>query len=60
MNSKMKLVNFRCPEPLLEVFDEVTNGVYKDRTSALLDGMRKVIREVEEQKRVAIVATKEA
>lgn len=46
-----KLVNFNCPLKLLEVFDEAIKGTYGDRTDALMDAMRKLIQELEEQKR---------
>ena len=58
MSDKHK-VEFNCPKPLLEVFDEIIDGVYRDRTDALLDAMRDKIRELEERKRVAVVVEKE-
>jgi metal-responsive CopG/Arc/MetJ family transcriptional regulator len=53
-------VNFNCPAKLLEVFDETIKGFYSDRTDALLDAMRDLIRKLEEQKRLAAVAAKGA
>lgn len=44
--TESKLVNFNCPAKLLEEFDEAIKERYGDRTDALLDAMRKLLKEL--------------
>jgi len=48
MSEKVRIA-FNCPRQLLEEFDKAIEGKYGDRTAAILDGMRKVLRELKEQ-----------
>jgi metal-responsive CopG/Arc/MetJ family transcriptional regulator len=49
--TETKCIEFNCPVKLLEVFDEVIQEYYADRTKALLEAMRDFIRKLEEEKR---------
>lgn len=51
MNDERKFVGFWCPRKLVDVFDEVIKGRYCNRTAALQEGMRDLIRKEEEEKR---------
>jgi len=48
MSEKVRIA-FNCPRQLLEEFDKAIEGKYGDRTAAILDGMRKVLRELKEK-----------
>jgi metal-responsive CopG/Arc/MetJ family transcriptional regulator len=48
MGEETALVNFNCPKRLLEEFDKAIKGRYSNRTEAILDGMRRVLRELNE------------
>ncbi len=48
MNEETKLVNFNAPKKLLEEFDIAIKDRYNDRTDALLDAMRKLMRDLKD------------
>lgn len=56
---KRNLINFEPPPKLLEAFDERIKPHYKTRSAALCEAMRMMIRHLEEQERVALVAEKQ-
>jgi len=43
-----RYVHFNCPRQLLEQFDEAIKGRYNSRTEAVLDAMRKLVKELKE------------
>lgn len=46
--SESKLVQFNCPGELLQELDRLIVGKYRDRTEALLDAVRKLLKELKE------------
>lgn len=43
-------VNFECEKQFLECFDALIEGKYDNRSEAIRDGMRRVMRELKEAK----------
>ncbi len=43
-----RYVHFNCPRQLLREFDEAIKGRYNSRTEAVLDAMRRLLRELKE------------
>jgi len=46
MSSEKKYIHFNCPIELLKEFDRTIQGRYNSRTDAILDAMRKLIKEL--------------
>jgi hypothetical protein len=44
------IVNFECEKQFLECFDALIEGKYDNRSEAIRDGMRRVMRELKEAK----------
>ncbi len=50
MSSEKKYIHFNCPIELLKEFDRTIQGRYNSRTDAILDAMRKLIKELKQKK----------
>ena len=48
MSSEKKYIHFNCPIELLKEFDNAIQGRYNSRTDAILDAMRKLIKELKQ------------
>jgi len=49
MGSEKKYIHFNCPIELLKEFDRTIQGRYNSRTDAILDAMRKLIKELQNE-----------
>jgi len=48
VSSEKKYIHFNCPVELLKEFDRTIQGRYNSRTDAILDAMRKLIKELKQ------------